>query len=441
MSGLLIKGCDVLRFKNNQPEFSLQQDILVEKNRIKQILPAGETILLPDMEQIEASGMLAVPGMVNTHAHVPMVLFRGAAEDVPLEEWFNDFIFPMESNLTPEDVYWGALLGIAEMIEAGITNVADHYFFMDQVAEAVQTAGIRANLAWAVFEHDGIEKLEQTVSFVKRWQGKGEGRIKTWMGPHSPYLCGPDFLRQTAQIAENLDVGIHLHVSETSDQVTQSLNKYEMTPVRLLLETGILERPTILAHCLYPTEEDLQIIADHPAGVGQAPKTYLRAGMGLGTIKGYQQHKIPVGLATDGAASSSTLDLYEQMRLMALTQKLIENDARVMPLEEILQIAYLGGAQVCRQPDSGELKPGNLADIVLLRQDRSAVMPRLNIAANLVYSMNAGDVDTVICDGRVLMRHRKLLTINKEKIKEEIETRLERLVQRVPGRKVAIYPT
>lgn len=441
MNGLLIKNCDVLVFKGEQPEFLLHHDIWVEGNRIKAILPANSGGGEEAFEHIDASGMLAVPGMINTHAHVPMVLFRGAAEDVPLTEWFNDFIFPMESNLTPEDVYWGALLGIAEMIEAGITYVADHYFYMDEVAEAVQLSGIRANLAWAVFEHEGLDKLKATTEFIRRWQGKGEGRIKTWLGPHSPYLCGPAFLAQCAQMAEEMDVGVHLHVAETQQQVEDSLNHYGKTPVQLLLEAGILNRPAILAHCLYPTDEDLSIIADHPAGVGQAPKTYLRAGMGLGDIRKYQKHHIPLGLASDGAASSSTLDLYEQMRLMALTQKFTQGDARAAPLEEILRIAYLGGAEVCQEPNLGVLKPGNLADIVLLRQERAAGIPRLNPSANLVYSLNAGDVDTVICDGNLLMRHRQHLFIDKETIKQEVESRLARLVRRVPGRKVAVYPT
>ena len=441
MRGLLIKDCDVLSFKDQAPEILLHHDILVEGNRIHAILPTAHNRGDVEFEQIDAAGMLAVPGLINTHAHVPMVLFRGAAEDVPLTEWFNDYIFPMESNLTPEDVYWGAMLGIAEMIEAGITYVADHYFFMDEVAEAIQKGGIRANLAWAVFEHEGLDKLNQTSEFIQRWQGKADGRIKTWLGPHSPYLCGPAFLRTCAQMAENLDIGVHLHVAETREQVEASLAQYGQTPIRLLLDTGILERPTILAHCLYPTEDDLQIIADHPAGIGQAPKTYLRAGMGLRDIKSYQDLHIPLGLATDGAASSFTLDLYEQMRLMALTQKLIQGDAQAARLDEILRIAFLGGAEVSREPELGTLKPGNFADIVLLRQDRAACIPRLNPAANLVYSMAAGDVNTVICDGHVVMRDRVLLTIDKDEVKNEVEKRLERLVKRVPGRKVAVYPT
>lgn len=440
MSSFVVKNCDVLDFKGAKAEIRLNHHIWVEANRIVKIAPAEAVQDWTGVEQIDASGMLAVPGMINTHAHVPMVLFRGAAEDVPLTEWFNDYIFPMESNLTPEDVYWGALLGIAEMIEAGITYVADHYFFMDQVAEAVQTSGIRANLAWAVFEHEGVDKLKETTGFIRRWQGQADGQIKTWLGPHSPYLCGPDFLHTCAQMAEEMDVGVHIHAAETREQVEGSLAQYQKTPIQLLLDAGILDRPTILAHCLYPTEEDLKIIADHPAGIGQAPKTYLRAGMGISDIEQYLQHQIPVGLATDGAASSSTLDLHEQMRLMALTQKFTRGDARAAPLDQILQIAFPGGAEVCREPELGTLQPGNLADIVLLRQDRAAHIPRLNPAANLVYSQSAGDVDTVICNGKVLMRGRQLLTIDKGQVKREVEQRLQRLVQRVPGRKVAVYP-
>ncbi len=441
MSGFVIKNCDVFGFKGEQPEFRFGHDIWVDGNRIKAVVPAGSGQNWPDIEHINAAGLLAVPGMINTHAHVPMVLFRGAAEDVPLTEWFNDYIFPMESNLTPEDVYWGALLGIAEMIEAGITYVADHYFFMDQVAQAVQTSGIRANLAWAVFEHEGMEKLKETTRFITRWQGKAEGRIKTWLGPHSPYLCGPEFLQTCARMAEDLDVGVHIHAAETLEQVENSLAQHQKTPIQVLMDAGVLDRPTILAHCLYPTEEDLQVIADHPAGVGQAPKTYLRAGMGLTDIEKYQAYGIPLGLATDGAASSSTLDLYEQMRLMALTQKFIQADARTASLSEILRVAFLGGAEVCQEPELGKLEPGYLADIVLLRQDRAASLPRLNPAANLVYSLGAADVDTVICNGQVLMRGRKLMTIDKAEVKQEVERRMARLVQRVPGRKVAVYPT
>lgn len=442
MIDLLIQGCDIFRLENGQTAIELNQDIAIQDGVIDQIAPAGS--MNPDnaKEILSARGLLAVPGLANTHAHVPMVLFRGLVEDVTLASWFNDYIFPLESNLTPEDVYWGAMLGIAEMIESGITAVADHYFFMDQVAEAVRDSGIRANLVWAVFGHEGEGKLNATVDFVHRWQGAAGGRIVTWLGPHAPYTTGPDFLRLSAKKAQELGVGIHIHVSETLEQVQLSLKEHGITPVRMLKETGVLDVPTILGHCLFPTDEDIQILADAPAGIAQAPKTYMKAGMGTAPLNKLRAAGIPIGLASDGAASNNTLDLYEQARLLALTQKHLMQDPTAMPVGEVLEIAFHGGWQVMRMADRlGDLQAGKLADIVLLRQDGVHVYPRYNPAANLVYSSRASDVDTVICAGRVLMRERRLLTIDKARVKQEIAQRLERLNQRVPGKRVAFYPT
>lgn len=442
MGRMILRNCDVLRFRAGLPAIDLCQDVQVEGTKIRAIVPSGTLPPDPGAEVLEADGMLAVPGMVNTHAHVPMVLFRGAAEDVSLEDWFNETIWPLESNLTREDVYWGAQLGLAEMIENGITYVADHYFYMDEVARAVQQAGIRANLAWAVFGHEGPEKLEQTIEFIQRWQGAADGRITTWLGPHAPYTTGPDFLRLCARRAREIGVGIHIHVSETFAQVEMSRKEFGITPVKMLLDTGILDQPAILGHCLYPSPEDIDILASHPCGISQAPKTYLKAGMGLGPVATLRQRGIPVGLASDGAASNNTLDLYEQMRLTALTQKHMAHDARVMTIPEVLDIAYRGGAQVVRRADDlGALEPGREADIVLLRQDSLSATPRYQPAANLVYSLGARDVDTVLCAGKLLLHHRQHLTLDRERIKTEINARLERLVKRVPGRRIAVYPT
>jgi hypothetical protein len=177
MTDLLVRGCDILRVEEGQVRVDLAQDIAISGARIQAVGPGGSLALDGAPAVVEAAGLLAVPGLVNTHAHVPMVLFRGLVEDVTIDAWFNEYVFPMESNLTPEDVYWGALLGMAEMIESGVTTVADHYFFMDQVAEAVRDSGMRANLVWAVFGHEGPEKLDAPAGFVRRWQGGAEGRV------------------------------------------------------------------------------------------------------------------------------------------------------------------------------------------------------------------------------------------------------------------------
>ena len=439
MAKLIIKNCEVMTFEGQVPRFLPGQDILIEGNQITDIQPTSP-LAKEDYQIIDAAGMLAVPGMVNTHAHVPMVLFRNAGPDVNENDWFNKVIFPLEANLTPEDIYWGAMLGLAEMIEAGITCVADHYFEMDRVAQAVEKAGTRANLGWAVFGHQGYSQLEETIRFVERWQGKANGRITTWHAPHSPYLCDPDFLTRCAKEAARLGVGNHIHVAETSGQVTLSLARYGKTPVQILADVGLLDQPAILAHCLYPSNEDLDLLVGKAVGIAQAPKTYMAMAMGLPDLPKYLEKGIAVGLATDGAVSSCTLDLFEQMRLTALSQKDRAKDAEVMTVDTVLDLAFQGGARVLQQPRLGNLKAGNLADVVLLRQDRPALQPAINKAANLVYSMDARDVDTVICDGELIYQGGKHLTLDLGEIYREVNARLPHLLKKDLSRKIADYP-
>lgn len=439
MGKLIISNCEVMTFEGREPCFLPAQDILIEGNQITAIQPTSP-LAQSDYQVINAAGMLAVPGMVNTHAHVPMVLFRNAGPDVNENDWFNKVIFPLEANLTPEDIYWGAMLGLAEMIEAGITCVADHYFEMHMVAQAVEKAGTRANLGWAVFGHQGYDQLEETIRFVERWQGKSDGRITTWLAPHSPYLCDPEFLSRCAREAARMGVGNHIHVAETSGQITLSLERYGKTPVQVLADAGILDQPAILAHCLYPTDEDLDLLVGKAVGIAQAPKTYLAMAMGLADLPKYLERGIAVGLATDGVVSSSTLDLFEQMRLTALTQKDRANDAEVMPVDTVLNLAFQGGARVLQQPRLGNLKAGNLADVVLLRQGRPATQPVINKAANLVYSLDARDVDTVVCDGKLVYKGGKHLTLDLDEIYREVNARLPHLLKKDLSRKIADYP-
>src|SRR5690349_20351640 len=214
MSDLLIKNCKILQIGISSIHILPQHDILVRGNKIETIQPTGNLDESHFRAVIDAKGMLAMPGLINTHSHVPMVIFRGLAEDVSIEKWFNDYMWPLESNLQAEDVYWGMQLGLAEMIEAGVTTVADHYFYMDEAAKAVDKAGTRALLGWAIFGNNGVEMIERTGKFISDWQGVAGGRIHTIMAPHSPYLCDDDYLRACVKKAKELHVGIHIHASE-----------------------------------------------------------------------------------------------------------------------------------------------------------------------------------------------------------------------------------
>lgn len=439
MSDLLIQNARVLLNDGTQVTIVESQDILISGNRIQAIQPTGEADPSHFREVIPADGMLAMPGLINTHSHVPMVIFRGLAEDVDIVDWFNQ-MWALEANLTPEDVYWGMLLGLAEMIEAGVTAVADHYWHMDQAARAVEQAGTRALLGWAMFGSHGQEAIDRTADYVRTYQGAANGRIRTIMAPHAPYTCDDDFLRATVKAAEALGVGIHIHASENAQQVEDSLRTRGKTPIAVLRDTGMLDQPTILAHICGATPEDVALLAKYPTGIAHCPKTYLKLAMGLTPVVELREAGVPVGLGTDGAVSNNTLDIWESMRLMAMTQKSQHGTPTILPRHEVLDIALRGSAEVYGQPDElGALVAGHLADVILVDLTATHHQPLYDIPASLIYSARASDVQTVICDGRVLMRDRVLLTLDRDEIVSHVREAMDRLQTHVPGVRIQSY--
>ncbi len=443
MLDLLIHNCHVLLFdEQNQPTIARNQDIAISNHLITSITPSSPVEHQDAREIINAHGQLAIPGLINCHAHVPMVLFRGLAEDMSVDRWFNEIIWPVESNLSEEDVYWGMLLGLVEMIEAGVTTVADHYFFMDQAARAVSQAGTRAALGWAIFASQGEDALRNSARFVGAWQGAADGRITTWLAPHAPYTCDDDYLRATVKLAQQLGVGIHIHASEDKQQVDSSLQKRGITPIQVLENTGILEQQTLIAHGTGILPQDVELLTKYASHVGVAhcPKTYMKLGVGLTPIHSLRKAGVAIGLGTDGAASNNTMDIWESLRLMALTQKQQTGNPEVMTISEALDIAFRGSAAtVGLRGKIGELRPGALADLVLLDLSGAHQQPLHNIPANLIYSTRANDVHTVIVNGKPIMLERKLLTLDKAEIIRQVNKTMDRLAQRIPGRKIQDY--
>jgi 5-methylthioadenosine/S-adenosylhomocysteine deaminase len=441
MSSLLIRNCAVLSVTIDARAIVLREhDILIDGSRIESVQPTGMADPSHFAEVIEAEGLVALPGLINTHAHVPMVIFRGLAEDVSIEKWFNDYMWPLESNLQPDDVYWGMQLGLAEMIRAGVTSVADHYFYMDEAAKAVEKAGTRALLGWAIFSSSGPQMVERTAAFVREWHGSTNGRIRAWMAPHAPYTCDDDYLRACLKQAQALGVGIHIHASEEMGQTRASLAKRGQTPIQVLEQVGILDGPTIIAHGCGLLPEDMPILARHPAGVAHAPKTYLKLAMGFAPVTAMRQYGIPVGLATDGAVSNNTLDIWESLRLMAMTQKHANASPEALPIPEALYIATRESARVFGLPDDlGMIEPGALADVILVDLTGLHHQPLHSISASLVYNTMAADVRTTICNGQVLMRERKLLTLDEAEIVARVSENMSRLSQRIPAKRIQVY--
>ena len=433
MVDLLIRRANVLQLRDEKADVLAEHDIAVKGNRIEAIAPSGEIDPSHARTVIDADGQLAMPGFINTHAHVAMVLWRGMGEDVNIESWFNDYIWHLEANLEPEDVYWGMQLGLLEMIEAGITAVNDHYWHMDYAARAVEKAGTRALLGQAMFGANGMGQIEETAAFVKRWDGQAGGRIRTILAPHAPYTCDDDFLRASARKAEQISSGIHIHVAETLEQTSASLARRGQTPIEVLQECGIFKVPTVLAHALGASPGDLEILADlrTPVGIAHCPKTYAKLAMGYNNLVECRGMGIAIGLGSDGAVSNNTLDLWEAMRLTAMGQKQLTGDAENLTIPQALTIATQESARVFGQgAELGDLAAGKLADIILVDLSGTHHFPLNSVTASLVYNARASDVRTVICDGQVIMRERQHLTLDKDEVMANIAPRMERLRRR-----------
>jgi 5-methylthioadenosine/S-adenosylhomocysteine deaminase len=394
-------------------------------------------------EIIDAKGMVAMPGLINTHCHAAMTLLRGAAEDVVVGAWFNDYIWPMEVNVGERDVYLGTLLAAAEMIESGVTTFADHYFFMHEAGRAVVDSGLRANLGSAFFSSQGPEGLAASVAFAEEWNGKADGRITTCIAPHAPYTVTDDDLTGAADAARRLGVKVHTHAAEDMAQTDKSLHSRGISPIEVLERTGVLDAGCIIAHGNGIIPADIPFLAAHRdrVGVTHGPKGYLKFALGpLTPIAELMASGVPVGYCTDGVASNNTLDILESMRITAIVQKQLADDATWFTSGTALRVAGPGSAAVLGEAGHlGELRVGAAADIILVDLGGFHCQPLHDLAAAIVYSARATDVRTTIVDGRVLMRDRKLLTIDRDALMIEFKERAREITDRSHGRTIQDY--
>ncbi|MEU2433398.1 amidohydrolase [Streptomyces sp. NPDC007861] len=440
---LVVEGCTVLvHDQDGGIRFEEDSAVVVRDGAIEAVTSAREAAERPARERIDARGRLAMPGLINCHTHAPMAALRGIAEDVPVEEWFNDWIWPIESNLTDDIVELGALLACAEMISAGVTAFADHYFAMDRVADAVVHSGLRANLGWAYFSSQGPEGRERSLDFALRRAGDADGRITTSLAPHAPYTVDDADLEATAELAREHALPVHVHAAENRAQTDSSLERYGRTPVGALHRAGLLDVDILIAHGTGIVEQDLPLLQQGGGriGIATAPKGYLKFGWDTTPIRALHAIGIPVGLATDGAASNNTLDVWESMTLTALVQKSAERDPRWLTARQALDHATTQSARVTGLGEQvGALAPGRRADLILVDLTGPHVRPLHDVAAALVFSARSADVLTTIVDGRVLMRDRRLLTLDVEAIAGELGARLPDLIDRGHGRRIQEY--
>lgn len=393
-----------------------------------------EPLMEDDVQVVDGSRLLFMPGLVNTHGHAAMSLLRGYGDDLALQVWLQEKMWPMEAKFTGDDVYWGTSLSVLEMLKGGTTTFLDMYDHMDRVAEVVELSGIRSVLMRGVIglcpEEVQNHKLAEAISFARNWHGKADGRITTMISPHAPYTCPPDFFVKFVQAAHDLDLPMHTHMSETKREVEQNVVDYGLRPVAHLEKLGMFTRPSIVAHGVHLNDEEIGILARHDVGVSHNPGSNLKLASGVARVTDLLKAGVKVSLGTDGAASNNNLDMFEEMRLAALIHKGVSGDPTAVPAPEALRIATEYGAKSIFLNDVGRLAVGMKADFIAIDIDQPHLLPHTDLLSHAVYSASAKDVEHVWVNGKQVVKHGQCVTLDEEAIRRKAQEAFDGLLKR-----------
>jgi 5-methylthioadenosine/S-adenosylhomocysteine deaminase len=370
-------------------------------------------------EVIDASGCIIMPGLVNTHTHLPMVCFRGMADDLPLMKWLNEYIFPAEARFVNKKmVYDGAQLAMAEMILSGTTTFCDGYFFEDKIGQAALKAGMRAVIAQGFIDFptpdnpDTSRKMDNACRFVAGWQNVSP-LITTAFFCHSPYTCSPETITTVKKAARQAGIPFLMHLLENKDEIETIVKRYGKKPVQHLESLGVLDEQTIAVHCNWADQEDIVIFADLGVKVSHNPESSMKLAAGVAPIPEMLRLGITCGLGTDGQASNNDLDMFREMSMAAKVHKVMTFNPTIMNAEIVLQLATIGGAKVLGLDNRiGSIEVGKDADIILLDMNKPHLTPLYNCYSQLVYAACGSDTTTSIIGGKIVMKDRKLLTID-----------------------------
>ena len=424
---ILVKGASVL-----QPDYTTKvADIAITDDKIVAVgeVPAG---FVAD-NTINGKDKFAVPGFVNTHTHASMTLLRSYADDLALMDWLNNHIWPVEAKMVEKDIRVGGELAVLEMIKSGTTAFLDMYGpYLESVIDVTAKAGIRG-----VFSRGPIgfipgqdKVLDENAVMYKNYNGKADGRITVAMGVHAPYTCPPEFCEKAAGLAKDNGMHMHIHMSETQDEINQMQEKYGKRPFKYIEETGLFDVPAIAAHCVWLDDEDFAIMKKHNIAVAHNPASNMKLASGIAPVPRMLKEGITVGLGTDGTSSNNNLDMLEEIRLAAILHKVNELDPLSVPAAEALKMGTETGAKAIWLDDTGVIAPGKKADIVLYDLNRPEWCPRHNLVSLLVYSASSASADTMICNGKVIMEKGKVLTMDEERILHEAQEAAMALVNR-----------
>ena len=415
--------------------------ICTEADRIVRVEPLADEKDLPEARTIiDAGGGLVLPGLVNTHTHLPMTIFRGLADDLPLQEWLNDHIFPAEAaHMTAASVSMGTTLACAEMMLSGTTTCCDGYFLEEAVAESVAACGLRAVLGQGVLDFpapgipDPKENIKVAGRFAERWNGRNS-RIRPSVFCHSLYTCSAETLKSAKELAQKHDLLFQIHAAETRDEHDRIRAQHRTTPIGYLDRLGLIDAATLLVHAVWVDEDDMAVVADRRAAVAHCPESNMKLGAGIAPLTGLLAAGIAVGLGTDGCASNNTLDLFQTMDITAKLHKVRDMQPTAADAQTVLTLATRGGARaIGMENDIGSLEAGKKADLIVIDTRQPHLVPMYHPVSHVVYAAKGSDVTTVVVDGRLLVKDRQPLHLDLRPIMERVNT-----LARAVGAKVTL---
>lgn len=417
---ILIKNSTILT--QNDSRRRIKGDLYIDDHMIVEC--SEKPLFLEAEYKIDGTNRLVLPGLINTHTHIPMTLFRGYGDDMLLQDWLAQRIWPVEAKLDKKAVEIGTQLGLLEMISSGTTSYLDMYFFEETIAKVTEKAGMRGFLGFALIdfdtpEYEAAELIPQCEQFIRRW--KNNPLISPVVAPHSTYSCNPETLQNALEVATRHHIPLHTHCSETRDEVYDVEKKYGERPVEQLKKHGLLQKHTILAHCGWITKNEILDMKNAGVSVAHCPVSNMKiASGGFTPVPELLDAKVPVGLGTDGAASNNTLDMFETMKFCALVHKNHRWDPTILPAQTVLDLATLGGATTLGVLHSlGSLEEGKTADLIIIDMKKPHLTPLHDPVSHLVYAVRGTDVCTTIVGGRPLMLEKEFLTIDVEETLEQ----------------------
>ena len=425
--GIEIKNVRALLRKDSKNVIE-NTSIYIENDIISSIGQAPDGFVCDKI--IDGTDKLAIPGLINCHTHSYMAFMRNVADDLSFMDWLFGRIDPIENRMTDEDAYWGACLGILEMMKSGTTCFNDMQMNPFQTTKAIKESGMRAVISRGLVgsgpeDEGGVRRVNETYAEMEFC--KDCDRITFMMGPHAPYTCSEEYFRYVSDEAKKHNLGIHVHLSESCSEIEGTREKYGFSPIKMAQKNGLFDVKAIAAHCVWVDEEDMDILAANNVSVVSNPASNMKLGNGFAPIPSMMEKGINICLGTDGAASNNSLNMFHEMNLMALIHKGLGKTPQCIDADEVVNMATINGAKALGLEEKiGSLEVGKKADIAILNLKVPSLMPINNLIAGLAYSANGSEVETVIVNGRITMENRKVLTMDEELIYQKVNEVIKR---------------